>query len=101
MWRETSLKPRKSWKEAIGVMMKVYQAARGDFDGLQDMLDREQTELRGVMEDVYLHGDVASLLQSSVLGTETQQTDVTGSGDVDSEFTDGCLEDELWRKLSW
>ena len=77
------------------VMMKVYQAAGSDFDGLPDMLDREHSELRGVWKDLDLHHDVAYLLQTSVLRTETQETDETGSGDVDLEVTDGLLDERM------
>ena len=59
------------------LMMKVHQAAGSDFDGLPDMLDREHSELRGVWKDLDLHRDMASLLQPSVLRTETQETDET------------------------
>ena len=49
------------------VMMKVYQAAGGDFGGLPERLDRKLSEVRGVMEDLDLHKN---------------------SGDVDIEVTD-------------
>ena len=43
----------------------------------------------------WIYRDVASLLQPSVLRTETQETDETGSGDVDLAVTDGLLDERM------
>ena len=42
---------------------------------------------------------VASLLQPSVIRTETQEADETGSGYVDSEVSDSLLEEERMEKV--